>query len=248
MASAFFLGRDWFLLPVKVGDNEGCEGLQEKVDALKKKMHVDIPIKVREHPAIPWAAHGGCCYGAAGITVPSSEISEETREKDDLQIGILAHEISHIKHNDGPWTLVIVVVALAASIVFVWAVCAPAWISIAEGFAIIPTFAALSIRSRMQERAADVEANKYLTNSQRQAISDFFENHRLDNLALRNQEDASLITRVWSKIYYNSEGESLLGRLTHPTLKSRTEYFRAQITPERPKYRSFFRDILASLT
>ncbi len=198
-------------------------------------MGVDIPIKVAEHPAIPWAAHGGVCFGAGGITVPSTELKENLRENDDVQTAILAHEISHIKHNDGPWILVITLVTLAVATVFAWWACPEAWFFIAEQLIVIPVLAALFIRSRIQERAADVEACKHITNAQKQAISDWFEKHRQNRLDDRNDPNLSPVWKLIKKCLINSDGDSLLGRLTHPSLKSRAQYFRSQITKEPTK-------------
>lgn len=237
--SAIPILRDWFLVPVRVGDDDGCEGLQKKVDDLKRKMDVNIPIKVAEYPLMPWAAHGTACFGAAGITVPSKEIDPEKREEDDLQIAILAHEISHIKHNDGAWIFAVTVVSVVASYVLAWLICPPAWIFVAEQVVAIPLLAAMSARSRRQEHAADVEACKYLTDRQKEKIGDWFENIRHARILYRNAPNLSTISTLWRKFWINSEGEHLIGRLTHPTQKSRVQYFRSQIRNE-PSKTSFF--------
>ena len=39
--------------------------------------------------------------------LPSEEIDENKCSSDDVQTAILAHEIAHIKHNDGAWTMLI---------------------------------------------------------------------------------------------------------------------------------------------
>nr|NGX27753.1 Protease HtpX [Chlamydiota bacterium] len=214
--SAFSFGRDWALLPVKMGDEKGCENLQKKVDDLREKMHVDIPIKVAEYSACPWAAHGGICFGAGGITVPSTEIKELIRENDDTQIALLAHEISHIKHNDGPWMLVITLVTLAVATVFAWWACPEAWFFIAEQLIMIPVLPAFFIRSRIQERAADVEACKHITNAQKQAISDFFEKIRQNRLDDRSDPNLSPLKKLWKRFWINSDGDFLLEGLMHP--------------------------------
>jgi len=69
--SLFYLGEDFFLMSVRFGDDEGCESLPKKVDNLKEKMGVNIPVKVVENSWMPWAAHGSVVYGKGGITVPS---------------------------------------------------------------------------------------------------------------------------------------------------------------------------------
>lgn len=217
--------RDLFLYPVKLGSSAGCGSLQKKVDQLKEKMGVDIPITVAVNDSFPWAAHGCSVYGRAGITVPSTGVLYSP----DTQIAILTHEISHIKHNDGAWMLVAALVTFAVSTVFLWYTLPAALVTYVEWIAMIPTLAAFFIRSVRQEKAADREACKYLTTSQKKAFCDFFDRLLKAKIKYRNEKGLSGFSRAWRHLTIDKNGESLLGRLTHPTMTSRIQFFRSQM-------------------
>jgi len=226
---AVLSARDLLLYPVILGSSAGCGSLKKKVDQLKEKMGIDIPITVSANDSFPWAAHGCAVYGRAGITVPTREVGHFTSESDDIRTAILAHEISHIKHNDGAWGLAIILVTFAAFSVIFWYTFPVVLLPYVDLFACIPAMTAFFIRSVRQEKAADKEACKYLTSSQKKAFCDFFDRLLKAQIKYRNEKGISNFSRAWRRLTIDENGESLMGRLTHPTLASRIQFFHNQM-------------------
>lgn len=228
--STGFLARDWALLPVKVGDDEDCEDLQARVDSVKKRMGVDIPITITEHPGMPWAAHGGTWYGAAGITVPTRELYEMEKRPGILQNAFITHEIGHITNNDGAKLHIIVCITFVALKVIFSAMLPVGWLVTKELLATAGFFTAALVRSRFQERAADITACRFMTRGEKLALSGEFERIRESNIESRNSligPDQSIFSKIRGR-FITPSGESIFGLLTHPSLTSRAEYFKEE--------------------
>jgi Zn-dependent protease with chaperone function len=241
--SACFLARDYFLVPVKTGVDEGCENLQEKVDTLRKKMDVPIPIKVVKHSAFPWHAHGALIYGSGGITVPRLFFFQAS---EDAQIAILAHEIAHIKHNDGPMLLVTLIIIEVVFNIFLWSVLPAVLLPYLGLIMYIPFFTGIFLRSVYQERLADLEACKYTTNTQKRAMIEVFENLRQKNLEWRNDPAITGIWKSLRRLRVDEKGDSLFARITHPPLTERICYITEQIKPEPISYISKIKNYMRS--
>lgn len=224
--------RHYFLFPAKWGKEEGCAKLQEKVDALREKMKVSIPIKVAVNPWMSWSAHGAAIYGKGAITVPPSEIDPNEKLSDDVQTALLAHEIAHIKYNDGPWPFLITIVVFTVSSFFLWHVLPIEIAHYGFLFSLIPSISEMFRQMVLQERQADTKACKALSIDQKKAFLNWLERQWIEMRNYRNDPRVYTITSIWRKTWYDPGGNFVLKRLSHPTWKERIYLVRSQIKAE----------------
>jgi hypothetical protein len=217
--------RDFFLLPVKLGDTLYCRKLQEKADAIAKRMGVQIPITVSEHPSFPFMAHGTVLHGRGGITVPANE----WKKNNPAINAILAHEIAHIKHNDGLiWACLVTVSYVALNILFTCMTGVP-WVGDLMGG--LGALLTLSISSIKREEAADAEALKHITDADKKAFIHLLKREiETNKWVWKDAENEPFYSRFFTRLLVNSEGEYLLNSLTHPTHANRIKTWEASLT------------------
>ncbi len=86
-----------------------------------------------------------------------------------------------------------------------------------------------------------------MTDDQKRSLADWFEKVRQRQLDYRNEEGLPWLTQLWRKCRVDSEGNALLGRLTHPSFAERIQYFRGQIK-DGSKKRSPFASVPSALS
>lgn len=229
LSGAVFALRDFALLPIQFGNAKGCYFLQAKVDQLRKKIGIPFPIYVTCNDFLSWAAHGSAFSRRGGITVPLSETMPKTKQSDDTQIALLAHEISHITQNDGPWLLCVITISFVAFSVFFGNVLPGVMPLYSCSLALIPTLIFLFEQIIEQEREADLEACRWITRDQKEALVNWLKKQKVERQKFRNDPSVSLLKSLWRKIWYDRGGNTLLEKMTHPTLRERIRYIHKQI-------------------
>ena len=174
--------------------------------------------------------------GRAGIVI-DPELFIDMPE--DQQEFLLAHEISHIKKNDvfsifvGS-ALIGVIATVALCILFPpLAVFSPVWGSGAFYLGALISGIAMACLSIWRESCADKLAFDACSEEGKKGAIQFFEDFREGGIEYRNEEDISVISRIWRKFSITKQGNFRLD-LLHPSLTSRIKYLkqRAPILPQ----------------
>lgn len=227
--------------------------MDKKVQELAGKLNISKPIELIEVPglfATDAQAQGiAILKGRAGIAIdspPKKDISEEEVEEEiDVEQTynnlaetefILAHELAHIKGNDVLWmgiapAIIGAITTLAVSILFPQSAIyfSPLVMSVvmisspAAAIGLTVSILALIFFSRWLEERADKLGFSVCSPQAQEAASKVFEDLRLANIAHRNNEKGSFISKLWNKVLITKDGDTRWD-VMHPSLKTRVNY------------------------
>ncbi|WP_284452882.1 M48 family metallopeptidase [Parachlamydia acanthamoebae] len=205
------------------------QSLEAKVQALADKLKITKNLEIVEIRGLGNIAQamGNTIFpGKAGIAIDPEAfayMSEYTQEF------ILAHEISHIKHND-TLTLflaqgfvgIITTLALAKLFPATAKISLKSFFSPASSLGMITGIAGLALFSHWREKQADKTAFSICSDQARYAAIKFFKEMQEGNLYDRNCDDDSQLTSLFVKILISPEGDNRLD-FFHPSLQSRID-------------------------
>lgn len=211
--------------------------LQQKVDDLANKMGVKTPVKALEDNDQSWRAHGNALFGQAAITVP--HLGTNQLFSDDLSTAILAREIAHIKNNDSFRSLLVLTMSVVLPILFPPFSCSGIaskllWATIK--FAGV--FGLQHFHTQYLENQADEEVLKILTDNQKKALADWYEQTLIENVQWRSEKEISPIKKRFRRACVNTNGNYFDANLIHTSLTSRVKRIRDSICEKNLKWRT----------
>lgn len=211
--------------------------LEKKVHEVADKLGVKKGIEIIEVDCAHSLANarGNTLFpGKAGIVIDAQAFEDLSREAQEF---FVAHEISHIKHNDPLTMHILPGLSGAASTLAMMelfpstALFSAVWCSPASliGFAV--GSATFIFFSRWREECADRTAFSVCSAEAKTAAIAFFEKMQVTNRQDRDDPNISFASSLWRKFLINGEGEARWDVL-HPPLKARIDYLKASISQD----------------
>lgn len=228
-----------FQKDAKLLDSAQREFVESKTKELAKKLGISKPVELIEVKGLVMVAQAlgaEILPGRIGIAIDPEIVNSTTKEELEF---LIAHELSHIKANDnirvGVLGLISVITTLALSVLFpslathfsapvilvstlLFPISSPA-VLIAK----IVAYTSLFIFSKWQEECADKRGHCVCSDAAKQAAPEFFENIRKSQLAVRNDEEGSCLSKLWNRFSITAEGNSRLD-VFHPSTTDRINY------------------------
>lgn len=222
-------------------DSDQRAYVESKTKELATKLGISKPVELIEVKGLVMSAQAlgvEILPGRIGIAIDPEIVNSIPKEQLEF---LIAHELSHIKANDQMWIGVIgvisVITTLAVSILFpsftthfstpvilvstlLCPVSSPA-VLIAK----IVAYTSLFIFSKWQEECADKLGHSVCSHHAKRAAPKFFENIRKSQLAVRNDEEGSCLSKLWNRFSITAEGNSRLD-VFHPSTTDRIDYLK----------------------
>jgi Zn-dependent protease with chaperone function len=201
--------------------------LVTKVDEIAKKLGIDKKLEVSFITGLTVCAQamGNTIFpGKAGLAIDPNLLDK--LPSGDLKF-LVAHELSHIKHNDTLTIplltgLVQLISTVALSILFPYATAISAISYTAFAVGLI-TF---SLFSRYREECADKKAYSICSQEGKKGAINFLTNLKNGNIQYRNEENINVFSSLWRKIKVNEQGD-VRWDVLHPSFQTRIDYLRA---------------------